>query len=69
MKTALKHYNTDETFSPLDFAPMVVGSGIVSIWLPDQSHVPVVSRVADEDEVAFRARFGSSRLLASCLVE
>ncbi|XAS74342.1 LLM class F420-dependent oxidoreductase [Micrococcaceae bacterium Sec5.1] len=53
MKTGIKFYNTDETFPPLDFARMVEDSGLESIWLPDHSHVPVSSRVPDEEKGAY----------------
>lgn len=53
MKTGIKFYSTDETFPPMDFARLVEDSGIESIWLPDHSHVPAASRVADEHKSAY----------------
>jgi probable F420-dependent oxidoreductase len=53
LKTGIKFYSTDETFPPLDFARMVEDNGIESIWLPDHSHVPAVSRVPDEHKSAY----------------
>lgn len=53
MKTGIKFYSTDETYAPLDLARMVEDSGIESIWLPDHSHVPAVSRVPDEHKSAY----------------
>jgi len=53
MKTGIKFYSTDETFPPMDFARLVEDSGIESIWLPDHSHVPAVSRVSDEHKSAY----------------
>ena len=47
MKTGIKFYHTDETFSPLDFTCMVEDSGVESTWLPDHSHVPAVPRLPD----------------------
>jgi probable F420-dependent oxidoreductase len=59
MKTGIKFYPTDETFPPLDFARLVEDSGIESIWLPDHSHVPVVSRVPDENRAAYGGSAGA----------
>jgi probable F420-dependent oxidoreductase len=53
MKTGIKFYNTDETYPPLDFARLVEDHGIESVWLPDHSHVPVQSRVSQENKVAY----------------
>jgi probable F420-dependent oxidoreductase len=53
MKTGIKFYSTDETFPPLDFARLVEDSGLESIWLPDHSHVPAVSRVSDAHKSAY----------------
>lgn len=53
MKTGIKFYATDETFPPLDFARLVEDEGIESIWLPDHSHVPTVSRVVAADRISY----------------
>lgn len=59
METGIKFYTTDESYPPLDFARLVEDSGIESIWLPDHSHVPVSSRVSDDNKVAYGGTEGA----------
>lgn len=49
MKTGVLTMNTDEdAIPPLDLARLVEDHGVESIWMPDHSHVPASSQLAEE---------------------
>lgn len=54
MKTGVLTMNTDEdAIPPLDFARLVEDHGIESIWMPDHSHVPAGTQLAEEKKAVY----------------